>query len=65
MIKKKIQNKKNRITVSLHDLEYNALSIIASKEDVSLSWLVRKAVTEYLMKFKEFNQIKLFEMPEN
>ena len=37
-----------RITVSLPEPEYLALSEIARQYDVSLSWITRKAVAEFL-----------------
>ncbi len=37
-----------RITVSLPEAEYLALSELARQYDVSLSWLTRKAVAEFL-----------------
>lgn len=37
-----------RITVSLPEAEYLALSEVARQYDVSLSWLTRKAVAEFL-----------------
>lgn len=37
-----------RITVSLPEREYAALSALARQYDVSLSWLTRKAVADFL-----------------
>ena len=37
-----------RLTVSLTGRNYDALNILADKDDVSASWLVRRAVEEYL-----------------
>ena len=37
-----------RITVSLPEKEHAALTALARQHDVSLSWLTRKAVTEFL-----------------
>ncbi len=37
-----------RLTVSLTGRDYDALNALADKEDVSASWLVRRAVEEYL-----------------
>lgn len=39
-----------RITVSLPDKEHAALAALARKNDVSLSWLTRKAVIEFLQR---------------
>jgi predicted transcriptional regulator len=37
-----------RLTVSLTGRDYDALNALADKDDVSASWLVRRAVEEYL-----------------
>lgn len=37
-----------RITVSLADSDHAALSALADKHDVSLSWLARKAISDLL-----------------
>ncbi len=37
-----------RLTVSLTGRDYEALNALADKDDVSASWLVRRAVEEYL-----------------
>jgi len=37
-----------RLTVSLTDSDYDALSVLAEKDDVSVSWVVRRAIVEYL-----------------
>ena len=37
-----------RVTVSLTGGDYDALSILAQKDDVSVSWVVRRAIDEYL-----------------
>jgi predicted transcriptional regulator len=37
-----------RLTVSLTGKVYGALNALADKDDVSASWLVRRAVEEYL-----------------
>ena len=37
-----------RLTVSLTGRDYDALNALAEKDDVSASWLVRRAVEEYL-----------------
>lgn len=37
-----------RLTVSLTGRDYDALNTLADKDDVSASWLVRRAVEEYL-----------------
>ena len=40
-----------RITVSLPDKEHEALTALAHRYDVSLSWLTRKAVIEFLHRY--------------
>lgn len=37
-----------RLTVSLTGRDYDALSALADKDDVSVSWVVRRAIDEYL-----------------
>ncbi|MBL4714058.1 MAG: CopG family transcriptional regulator [Alcanivorax sp.] len=37
-----------RLTVSLTGNDYDALAILADKDDVSVSWVVRRAIREYL-----------------
>lgn len=37
-----------RLTVSLTGTNYEALSILAEKDEVSVSWVVRRAIEEYL-----------------
>ena len=41
-----------RITVSLPDNEHTALAALAERHDVSLSWLTRKAVVEFLARYE-------------
>jgi predicted transcriptional regulator len=54
--------KKNRITVSLTQEEYIALSDLADQKDVSLSWIIRQAIKKYLEKDAEESQ-KQLELP--
>jgi hypothetical protein len=37
-----------RLTVSLTSSDYDALSVLADKDEVSVSWVVRRAIEEYL-----------------
>ncbi|SEG32298.1 ribbon-helix-helix domain-containing protein [Jhaorihella thermophila] len=37
-----------RLTVSLTGSDYDALSILAEKGEVSVSWVIRRAIEEYL-----------------
>ena len=37
-----------RLTVSLTGSDYDALSALAERDDVSVSWVVRRAIDEYL-----------------
>ncbi|MBT6274133.1 MAG: ribbon-helix-helix protein, CopG family [Chromatiales bacterium] len=43
-----LRPKTRRITVSLTEDEHGALEGVATREDVSLSWVVRRALQEYL-----------------
>jgi len=45
-------NMTTRITVSLPDKEHAALAALAQRHDVSLSWLTRKAVVEFLRRHR-------------
>lgn len=38
----------NRVTVSVTNADYDILNSIAGREDVSVSWVVRRALEEYL-----------------
>lgn len=40
--------KTTRITVSFSEKEYAALEAIARQQDASMSWVVRRAVSDYL-----------------
>jgi hypothetical protein len=37
-----------RLTVSLTGDDYDALNALADKDEVSISWVVRRAIEEYL-----------------
>lgn len=37
-----------RLTVSLTGRDYDALTALAEKDDVSVSWVIRRAIDEYL-----------------
>lgn len=55
--------KTTRITVSLADEEYGELTALADRYDVSMSWLTRQAVVEFLkMQGRGSNQLP-FELP--
>ena len=40
--------KSTRLTVSLDEADYGALSEIASQKDVSLSWIMRQAIRQFI-----------------
>ena len=42
------RKKTTRLTVSLDDMDYAALNALASKSDVSLSWVVRQAIQRFV-----------------
>ena len=44
----KLKSKGHRITVGLTEEEYSVLERIAALHDTSLSWVVRRSVSEYL-----------------
>lgn len=42
------REKTTRLTVSLDDENYTALTAIAAKSDVSLSWVIRQAIHRFV-----------------
>lgn len=48
-----------RITVSLGDRDYTELRSLATQADVSLSWLVRHAITEFLKRHRRGEELQL------
>lgn len=42
------RKKTTRLTVSLDDEDYAALTAIAAKSDVSLSWVIRQAIHRFV-----------------
>jgi metal-responsive CopG/Arc/MetJ family transcriptional regulator len=54
-----------RLTVSLTGRDYDALNALADRDDVSASWLVRRAVEEYLRQRRhEIEVANLTQAPE-
>ena len=45
--------KSTRLTVSLEEQDYDALTQIAVARDVSLSWVIRQAVRQFIEKTRE------------
>lgn len=45
--------KSTRLTVSLEDQDYYALTKIAVARDVSLSWVIRKAIRLFIEKTRD------------
>lgn len=39
-----------RVTVSVTPRDYDTLNALAEKDDVSVSWVVRRAIQEYLLR---------------
>jgi len=37
-----------RVTVSVTPADYDTLNTLADKDDVSVSWVIRRAINEYL-----------------
>ena len=54
---------RTRITVGLPDEEHAALTALAERHDVSLSWLTRKAVAEFLARQGENDSQPAFDLP--
>ena len=42
-----------RITVSLSERDHAALTEVAERHDVSISWLTRQALVEFIDKYKD------------
>lgn len=47
------QKKGTRITASLPDRDHTELLAMAEHNDVSLSWLARQAITEFLGRYRD------------
>ena len=54
-------NDVKRVTVSLPRRQIDVLAAIATREDVSLAWLVRKAVDRFL---REGPEVRVAEPPK-
>lgn len=44
---------KHRIAINLDDQEFSELDAMADRHDVSLSWIGRQAVLEFLSRYKD------------
>lgn len=53
----------HRVTVSLREQELKKLSTIAEKLDVSISWVIRKAIDSYLQE-SSLSGVSTFEINE-
>jgi hypothetical protein len=54
---------KHRIAANLTDAEFDELAAMADKYDVSLSWLSRKAILEFIDRYRS-EQLQLPLRPE-
>ena len=52
-----------RITVSIPNEEHAALAAVARRHDVSLSWLTRKAVIDFLRRYEEGGTQPALDLP--
>ena len=43
---------KTRFSVALEDQEYAALAVVAEKHRISMAWLVRQAVADFLERYR-------------
>ena len=43
---------KHRIAISLDDSEFSELDALADRHDVSLAWIGRQAVLEYISRYR-------------
>ena len=55
--------KSTRITVSLADEAHAELASLAEKYDVSLSWITRQAIVEFLKQHKKGGAQLLLDLP--
>lgn len=53
------RKKTTRLTVSLEDTDYAALSAIASRSDVSLSWVIRQAIQRFVRQHDAQSELPL------
>ena len=51
--------KTTRITVGLSDRDYTELTALASRADVSLAWLARHAIGEFLRRRRQGEELQL------
>jgi predicted transcriptional regulator len=42
-----------RVTVSITPGDFDTLNTLANKDDVSVSWLIRRAIDEYLRRHRQ------------
>lgn len=49
--------KTNRVTVSLDEQTHRFLQAYSERDDVSISWLIRRAVAEMLEKMNRYDSI--------
>ncbi len=45
--------KSTRLSVSLEEQDHNALAEIAAENDVSISWVIRKAIRQFVEKYRD------------
>lgn len=57
-LESRMPTNKHRIAISLEDEEFDELDEMANKHDVSLSWIGRQAVLEFLSRYKD-QQLRL------
>ena len=57
---------KTRFSVALDDQEYVALGVVAEKHRISMAWLVRQAVADFLERYRnEETQLSLRFQPRH
>lgn len=44
--------KSTRLSVSLEDHDHNTLAEIAAENDVSISWVIRKAIRQFVEEYR-------------
>lgn len=53
-----------RVTVSVTPGDYDTLNTLANKDDVSVSWVIRRAIHEYLRRHDEPTRAPRRSVPE-
>lgn len=56
---------KNRVTTNLDEQDFQDLTVLSSKLDVSMSWLGRRAFSDLLQRYREGEDMKIINDAKN